>query len=103
VLDTPEPSLPQNAVTTAAAPRPYDAPLKARVAANVTPEREFENTYKARRLAEFAAEYARTDAHREANPSPRLTAAEAAEFHERYRAPDPYAAGLKALRAKEKR
>jgi len=82
-----------------APPDPYAAGLAQLRAATATPLSTFEDQYKASRLRELAAEYDRAAAHLEVNPSPRLTAAEATE----YAAPNPYEAGLKALRAKKTR
>lgn len=68
-------------------PNPYAAGLAALRAAAATPETTFEDRYKAERLAALAAE------HRE-NPVVYRAARDLAS----YAAPDPYAAGLKAMR-----
>jgi hypothetical protein len=81
------------------APNPYEPHLKKLRAASMTPEQAFEARYRAERLAAFEAEYARAAAHREANPIPRLTAAELSP----YAAPDGFAEGLKALQAANRR
>jgi hypothetical protein len=72
-------------------PNPYAAvtPLRA-------VEPTFEQEWKASRHPDHEAEHARTAAHLDANPSPRLTAAET----EPYAPPNPYAAGIKALQEK---
>jgi hypothetical protein len=80
-------------------PKAYERDVRQMRAASATDLSRFEVDYKASRLRELAAEYAEIDAHLEANPSPRLTAAELAE----YAPPDPYEAGIKALRAKATR
>lgn len=71
----------------------YRDALALRTAAERTPE-QFEADYKAERLRDLNLEHQRFATHSEANPFPRFTAAELAD----YSAPDPYAAGLKALR-----
>lgn len=74
---------------------PYAEPLKQMRAAAATPESTFEVRWKAERLAALAAEQQRRDAERH---EPRFVAAEDLA---KYRAPDSYAAALKALREKD--
>lgn len=93
-------------MTAAAATNPYTPPdaygpgLAKMRAANATPESRFEDEYKERRLAELEREHAASTARVAAVP--RMTAAEEAELA-RYAPPDPYAAGLAALREKKAR
>lgn len=77
-----------------APPNPYEHDLKLR-AAGTTPS--FEDTYRSERLAQLDAEHARCEAHLAAQPTPRLTTAEAAEFAP----PNSYEAGIKTLRSTE--
>jgi hypothetical protein len=82
------------------APDPYAAPIATlRAAERRTAEERFAEQYKAERTRELDAERAEIDAHIAATPAPRLTTAELAA----YVAPDPYAAGIKALQLKEAR
>ena len=76
-------------------PDPYAAGLAKLRAANATDLSRFEDRWKAERFAALQAEYAAMDEHLPANPTPRLTAAELAD----YRASDPYRAGLDKLRS----
>ena len=78
----------------AEAPDPYEGGLAQLRAAAATDRSRFEDEWKAKRLAALEAEHARTAAHIEATPSPRLTTAELSEFA----APDPYREGLQALK-----
>jgi hypothetical protein len=80
----------------AKAPDPYAAPLAAMRAAAATPLRKFEDDFKAARLAGLEATRTALAAD---EPEARVGAVELAA----YAPPDPYAAGLKALRAKETR
>jgi hypothetical protein len=72
--------------------------LKKLRAASSTPERSFEELWKAARLRALEIEHAAIEAQIAANPFPRLTAAELAP----YAAPDPYKAGLDKMRAKKR-
>lgn len=76
-------------------PNPYAAGLASLRAAEATPESRFAEQYAAERLRALAAERAALDAHIEANPFPRLTAAEAAE----YAAPNGYQLALDKMRS----
>jgi hypothetical protein len=90
------------AVTAAAGfapPDPYAAGIAAMSAASATPESTFEERWKAERLEALNAEHARLDALVAAHPSPRLTTAEA----ESLAPPDPWNAGIKALRERDAR
>ena len=80
-----------------ALPDPYAAGIAQLKAASATPLSTFEDEYKASRLAALAASSRRLENHFAATPSPRLTAADLAD----YRALNSYAAGIKALQAKE--
>jgi len=82
-----------------APPDPYAKDLAALRSAEATPESTFEEEWKKRRLAGFEAEARQRDAHVAAHPLPRMRASELAD----YEPPDPYAAGIKALQAKESR
>ena len=82
-----------------APPNPYEHGLKKLRAASSTPERSFEEHWKAARLRALEIEHAEIEAHIEANPYPRLTTAELEEC----RAPDPYRAGLDKLRSETER
>lgn len=63
-----------------------------------TAEQTFADEWAAKRRRELDAEHAEIDAHIAATPAPRLTAAELAA----YTPPDPYAAGIKALKEKSR-
>ena len=79
----------------AKAPDPYAAPLAAMRAAAATPLRKFEDDFKAARLAGLEATRTALAAEEpEARVGAELTACAP---------PDPYEAGLKALRAKQTR
>lgn len=82
-----------------APPDPY-AGISALRAATATPEQTFEERWKADRLRALTAEHTRLEALIAA--SPRMTAAGEAD-RAKYTPPDPYAAGIKALREKEAR
>jgi hypothetical protein len=82
-----------------AAPNPYAAGIAKLRAASATDLSRFEADYKRRRLDDVMAMRAALDAE---EPQPRMTAAEEAALAS-YAPPDPYAAGLKALREKKTR
>jgi hypothetical protein len=81
----------------------YASALKARAASETQTPAEhlaaFEEQWKAARLRDLDAEHAETDAHLAPTSTPRLPTAELAEF----KPPNPYEAGIKALREKERR
>ena len=83
-----------------APPDPYAEPLQTLRAAAATPLSTFESQWKASRLRDLEAEAAAVVA--EVAAVPRMTAAEEAELAS-YAPPSPYAAGIKALRAKRTR
>jgi len=83
-----------------AAPNPYEHGLKTLRAATATPLSTFEDRWKADRLREVTATRTALDA--EVASVPRMTAAEKAELAA-FTPPNPYEAGIKALRAKETR
>ena len=77
-------------------PDPYATALAAMRAASNT---DFDASWKADRHAALTAEHRRLDAHLTARPSPpRLTAAEVKS----YAPPDPYAAGIAAMRSERR-
>lgn len=80
-----------------AAPDPYAVGIAAMRAAAAPPESTFEDKWKAERMAEAMATRAALDAH---IPESRIVTLSVAD---RFPAPDPYAAGIAALRAKETR
>jgi hypothetical protein len=86
-----------NAEADYAPPDPFTRELAVLKAASATPLSTFEDEYKASRREALATESHQRDDHFAAHPSPRLTLAELAD----YAAPDPYAAGIKALQLKE--
>ncbi len=80
-------------------PDPYAAGVATLRAASNAPESEFEQRYRLERLdamwdAFYDTHNPDTNEHRDLCPEARLTAAELKE----YSAPDPYAAGLNALK-----
>jgi hypothetical protein len=90
-------------VTGAFAPLPtYEKALAERRAAEQTPESNFEERYRAERLAEFASEPARVAALRAAHglPEPQLRHAAGAP---RYPIPDSYGPDLQRLRERDAR
>jgi hypothetical protein len=85
-----------------APPDPYAKDIAAMRAAEATPESTFEEKWKADRLRDLAGEDDRLATLRAARgiPEPRLAVLSAADLAA-YATPDPYAAGIKALQAKE--
>jgi hypothetical protein len=86
----------------AAAPNPYTVGLAKLRADSATPERDFEDRYKAARLRDLAAESARRHPTAPVAQSGSPWRSRMAELSA-YAPPDAYAAGLKVLRAKEGR
>jgi hypothetical protein len=80
------------------APDPYESGLKKLRTAHATAESTFAADYRQRGLRDLQAMRDKLDAE-QPERAPRLTAAELSQ----YAPPDPYAAGLKALREREKR
>jgi hypothetical protein len=78
-------------------PDPYQKELAAMRAASATPESDFAAAYRAKGLAALNYTHAALDA---APLQPRLTAAERADIPA---IPDPYSAGIKALRDRDAR
>ena len=85
-------ALEENPMTEYAAPDPYQKALEQLRATVSAPAVSFEEQDKQRRLAQLKNEYRQHEDALIEKPSPRFT--QSAEFA----APDPYAAGLKALK-----
>ena len=92
-------SVQENAAEDCSPPDPYEQGLEKLRDATATDASRFEDNYKTERFRALEREHAAIQTQSDADPFPRLTAAELAE----YRAPDPYKAGLDKLRSKTER
>jgi hypothetical protein len=82
------------------APDPYQKELAALRAASATPETTFEDSLKADRMRDLAAEHRRLDAHVDAHRAETLRTAAGRQS---YPPPNPYEGGIKQLRERDAR